>query len=132
VPPGLVHLDDVRVVELGDRLGLGEEPDEGVGPGVQPGEDDLEGDGPAGPELAGVVDDAHAAAAELADDLETRRIEVGPVGGAPEALERRVADDSRLEALERRVADDRRLEALEREVAALRAEVAALRSELGG
>ena len=65
-------LDDVRVLELGDGLGLGEEAGGGLGAGVGTGQDHLEGDGAVEPGLAGLVDDAHAAAAQFAHDLIAR------------------------------------------------------------
>ena len=62
-------LDDVGVLEPGDRLGLGEEAGGGLGRGVGAGQDHLQGAGAVEPDLAGLVDDAHAAAAQLAQDL---------------------------------------------------------------
>ena len=64
-----VDLDDVRVVQPGDGLGLGQEADGRLGPGVVAGQDHLQGDEAVEPDLAGLVDDAHAAAAQLAEDL---------------------------------------------------------------
>ena len=62
-------LDDVGVLELGDGLGLGQEAGGGLGAGVRAGQDHLQGDDAVEPDLAGLVDDAHAAAAQLAHDL---------------------------------------------------------------
>ena len=61
-----VDLDDVRVLELGDRLGLAEEAGDGLGRGVRAGQDHLERARAIEPDLPGLVDDAHAAAAQLA------------------------------------------------------------------
>ncbi len=75
-------LDDVGVLELGDGLGLGEEADGGLAPAWVPGQDHLQGDGAVEPDLSGLVDDAHAAAAQLALDLVARttgRPRVSPV-----------------------------------------------------
>ena len=65
----VVDLDDVGVLEPGDGLGLGQEADGGLGAGVRAGQDHLQGDGAVEPDLAGLVDDPHAAAAQLALDL---------------------------------------------------------------
>ena len=65
----LVDLDDVGVLQAGDGLGLGPEAAGGLGPGVLAGQDHLEGDEAVEPDLPGLVDDAHAAAAQLAEDL---------------------------------------------------------------
>ena len=79
--------------EPGDRLGLGPEPRRGGRPGVRPGQDHLQGAEPVQRELAGQVDDPHAAPAQLAEDLVSgrphrlthRRAEVRPgqLGPAP-------------------------------------------------
>ena len=65
----LVDRDDARVVEQGDGLGLVPEPAQLVVAGEQAGPDHLEGDGSIERDLAGLVDDAHAAAADFAADL---------------------------------------------------------------
>ena len=65
----LVDRDDARVVEEGDGLGLVPEPAQLVVAGEQAGPDHLEGDGSIERDLSGLVDDAHAAAAEFAADL---------------------------------------------------------------
>ena len=61
----LVDRHDARVVEQGDGLGLVLEPAQLVVVGQDAGLDHLEGDGPVEADLAGLVDDAHAAAAQL-------------------------------------------------------------------
>ncbi len=65
----LVDGDDVRVVEPGDGLGLVAEPADLVVGGQRGGPDHLQGDGAVQADLSGLVDDAHAAAAELGLDL---------------------------------------------------------------
>ena len=62
-------LDDVRVVQPRDGLGLGEEPDGRLGGRMVAGQDRLERDDPVEPELASPVDHPHAAAAQLLEDL---------------------------------------------------------------
>ena len=57
--------------ELGDGLGLDAEARALVRAGVAAGEDHLEGDEAVELRLPGLVDDAHAAAAQLALNLET-------------------------------------------------------------
>ena len=80
-----VDLDDVGVVEAGDDLRFGEETGvfrRSVAAIVQ---DHLEGDDAVELELAGLVDDAHAAAAQLAKDLiagHLRRVAAGAGEGA--------------------------------------------------
>jgi hypothetical protein len=68
----MVDLDDVGVVELGDGLGLGQEAGGGFAAGVGACQDHLEGDGAVEPDLAGLVDHAHAAAPQLVHDLVSR------------------------------------------------------------
>ena len=65
----LVDRHDAGVVEQGDRLGLVPEPAQLVVAGEHAGPDHLQGDGPVEADLPGLVDDAHAAAAQLAPDL---------------------------------------------------------------
>ena len=72
----LEDLDDVRVLQLGGGRRLGPEPGELVGPGVAGPEDHLEGDEAVQRLLPRLVDDAHAAATELGQDLVARRGEV--------------------------------------------------------
>ena len=69
---GLVDLDDVGVLELGDRFRFGLEPGQPGRPGVRPGQDHLEGDEPAEALVAGLVDDPHAAPAEFRQDVVAR------------------------------------------------------------
>src|SRR5439155_3765721 len=66
---GLVDGGDGRVLQPGDRLGLGAEAGQVGGGGVAAGEDHLQRDEAVERPLAGEVDDAHAAAADLADQL---------------------------------------------------------------
>ena len=65
----LVDLDDVRVLQPGDGPGFLIEAGELLRAGVPAGENHLEGDEPIQPRLPGLVDDAHAAAAQLREDL---------------------------------------------------------------
>ena len=81
----VVDLDDVRVLEPGDRLGLGQEAGDGLGRrhGRRPGSSS--GAGAIEPDLACLVDDAHAAAAQLAEDLIAGDRGRGRSAGAPDA-----------------------------------------------
>jgi hypothetical protein len=65
----LVDRDDVRVVELGDRLGLVPEPAQFCRAGQRTGLDQLEGHQAIELVLAGPVDDAHAASSDLLEQL---------------------------------------------------------------
>jgi hypothetical protein len=65
---GLVDLDDVRVLERGDGLGLDPEPRPLRRAGAGP-QDHLQSHRPPQPSLPGLVDDAHAAVADDLDDL---------------------------------------------------------------
>ncbi len=65
----LVDLDDVRVLEAGDGLGLGAETCQLRLAGVAAGQDHLEGDDAAQLDVPRLVDDTHATLAELAEDL---------------------------------------------------------------
>ncbi len=67
-----VDLDDPRVLDLGDGAGLDVESSDLVGRGVRPGQDHLERDQAIQPDVPGFVDDAHAASADLRDDLVAR------------------------------------------------------------
>ena len=67
-----VDLDDSRVLDLGDGAGLDVESCDLVGRGVGTGKDHLQGDQAIQPDMPGFVDDAHAAAADLGDDLVAR------------------------------------------------------------
>jgi hypothetical protein len=64
-----VDLDNVGVVQTGDGLRLGEEPTGLLRPGVVACQDHLQGDEAVEPNLTGLVNDAHAAAAQLAKEL---------------------------------------------------------------
>ena len=66
---GLVDRYDARMVQQCDRLGLVLEPAELNIVGQDPGPDHLEGDRPVEAYLEGLVDDPHAAAAQLSLDL---------------------------------------------------------------
>jgi hypothetical protein len=68
----LVNLDDVGVLQPGDRLGFPTEACQLVGAGVGPGTQDLQRHHPVQGELPGTVDGAHAALADLLQDLVTR------------------------------------------------------------
>ena len=61
----LVDLDDVGMAEPGDGLGLDPEAGEVVGAGLAAAADHLEGDQAVQARLPGLVDDPHAAFAEL-------------------------------------------------------------------
>ena len=65
-----VHRDDVRVVELRGGLGLDAEPGDLAGVDGGGERQDLQRHAAAQRALDGLVDDAHAAAAQLADDAE--------------------------------------------------------------
>ena len=67
-----VDLDDSRVLDLGDGAGLDVESRDLVGRGVRPGKDHFERDQAIQPDVPGFVDDAHAASADLRDDLVAR------------------------------------------------------------
>ena len=95
----VVDLDDVGVLEPGDGLGLGEEAGGGLGAGVRAGQDHLQGDGAVEPDLAGLVDDAHAAAAQLAQDLVAGERGVGTPGGGRRRVAIRRRGDGRLESV---------------------------------
>ena len=64
-----VDLDDVGMAQLRDRLGLGEEANGRLVTGVFTRQDHLERDDAVELDLAGLVDDSHAAAAQHAFDL---------------------------------------------------------------
>ena len=68
----LSDLNDMGMLNPGDRLGLGHEPSDVVRTGVSAGQDHLEGARPVQADMARLVDDPHAAAAQLAADLVTR------------------------------------------------------------
>ena len=75
--------NDVRVMQMGRRLGLVAETLEMLGVEGGGERQHLQGDAPAERELDRLVDDPHAAAADLADDLEVaqRLAGDGVVGG---------------------------------------------------
>ena len=68
----VVDLDDARVAEPGDRLGLAPEPRRGGRGEVGPGQDHLQGASAVQRELVRQVDHPHPAAAQLAEDLVPR------------------------------------------------------------
>ena len=76
----LVDRHDAGVVEQRHRLGLVLEPPQLVVAGQDAGPDHLQGDGPVEADLAGAVDDAHAAAAELGLDLVVAEVADGGPG----------------------------------------------------
>ncbi len=65
----LVDRDDIGVVEIGGELGFAEEPLSLLVAGHLAREDHLRGDEPFDRLLPGLVDDAHAAASDLLQDL---------------------------------------------------------------
>jgi len=65
----LVERDDVRVIQLRRRLGLGAEAAQLCGRGERPGQDHLEGDDPVEPDVPCPEHDPHAAAAEFLQQL---------------------------------------------------------------
>ena len=67
----VVDLDDVRMVQPRDRLGLDAEASELLGAGVTAAADHLQGHQPVQAAVAGLVDHPHAALAELLEDLVT-------------------------------------------------------------
>src|SRR2546430_2246818 len=82
-PPDLEDRHDVGVLQPRDRLRLGAEAGRLIVVGVR-GQDHLQRDQAAGTDLAGLVDDAHAAAAQLRQDLVTGRAvrpPAPPIGG---------------------------------------------------
>ena len=68
----------LRVMQPGDGLGLAAEPLHGVLVGDDPEPQDLERHATAKRSLLGLIDDAHAAAAELADDPELAQARPAP------------------------------------------------------
>ena len=83
-----VDLHNVGMLQAADRLRLGAEPRQVVGSGVGAGQDHLERDEAIESDLAGLVDDAHAAPAQLAQDFITGNLNDGP-GRRGGALTRR-------------------------------------------
>ncbi len=65
----MVYLNDVRMLNPGKCLGLGQESCGRLGRRVRAGQDHLQGAGSIQPDLARPVDDTHAAPAQLAEDL---------------------------------------------------------------
>jgi hypothetical protein len=102
----LVDGDDVRVVERGRRLRLVAEAMDGGLVGEPGAQDHLERHGAAEARVARLVDDAHAAAAELLEDLvvgEARRVGGGGeggklVGGGRAVLQRAAQEAARAQA----------------------------------
>ena len=79
--------DDVGVMELGGGVGLALEALAGLSRQAEAGGQDLEGNAAIQRDLPGLVDDAHAAATDLADELEVaespeRRGSEVPLGAA--------------------------------------------------
>ena len=85
----LVDLHDVRVLQTGDRLGLGVEPGQLLRPGVCAGQHHLQGDDAVQLRLPRLVDDAHAAAAQLGQDRIA--LDLRPRAAAEPAFRRRKA-----------------------------------------
>ena len=78
----VVDLHDVGVLQAGDGLRLGQEADGGLVVGMGTGQDHLQGAGAVQEDLSGAVDDAHAAAAQLAQDLVAGDGRNGPLSGS--------------------------------------------------
>jgi hypothetical protein len=102
----LVDRHDPRMVQVGRRLGLDGEPANGDLVGELTRQDHLERYGPIQAHLAGLEDDAHAAAGDLADDLvvpevaDAGRLGLGVRGGlveprGPGQVVRRLGRDER-------------------------------------
>ena len=91
----LVDLDDVGVLERRHRLRFDEKPSQRIGAGVSPGEHHLEGDEPVELLLPRLVHDAHAAAAELAEDLVAADMWHRPPGLRVDRGENRIGDRRR-------------------------------------
>ena len=66
------YLDDGRMLKAGDRLGLGDKTGNFGCTGMSAREDHLECARSVQSDVAGVIDDAHSSAAELAVDVITR------------------------------------------------------------
>ena len=88
----VVDLHDAGVPQARDRFGLGAEPRHGRRPGMQAGQDHLERAGAVECHIACQVDDSHAAAAQLAEDL---------IAGRPQRLERGGVEISPRQSLSR-------------------------------
>ena len=69
---GMVNLNNVRMVQTGDGFGFTDEAEERLGIRVGTREDHFERTDAVEPNLAGLVDNAHSSAPELAFDLVTR------------------------------------------------------------
>jgi len=67
------------VVEASERLDLAPEQFQRIGGDVRPATDDLQRDGALGMLLLGLVDDAHSALTELADEAEVADEAVGAI-----------------------------------------------------
>jgi hypothetical protein len=77
----VVNLDDVGVLQAGDRRGLGAKAGQALRAGLGPGQHHLQRHGAIEAELPGLVDHAHAAASQLPQDLVARHRR--PVAGQP-------------------------------------------------
>ena len=99
----LVDLDDVGVLQAGDGLRLGAEAVALVAPGMAAGQDHLESDEAVESELPRLVDDAHAAAADLLHDLVTGHGRQQERGRRWDGDRRRRGDVDRQERRRRRV-----------------------------
>jgi hypothetical protein len=67
-----MDLHDMRMLKTRLGFGLDAEPRQGFRPGMVAGQDHLEGDDAVEADLAGLVHNAHAAPAQLAEDLIAR------------------------------------------------------------
>src|SRR5262249_2923432 len=86
----LVNLDDVRMLQACDRLGLSLEAPQLARPRMGPGQNHLERDEPIEPEVPGPVHDAHRAPAEFAEHFVSGDVRTGYSSpGLSEGLRRR-------------------------------------------
>ncbi len=69
------------MLKPGDRLGLGQEPRHFFRCGMSAGQDHLERAGSIESNVVGLVDDAHAATAQLAEDLISRHLRFAAARG---------------------------------------------------
>jgi len=95
VCPKLVNLDDVRVADTRDGLGLGQEPDRCFGARIRAGQNHLQGAGAIQQAVPGAVDNSHPAPAQLAEDVEPRNPRGNPLGAVDA---KRIATGTRVRA----------------------------------
>ena len=81
----IVNLDDVGMLQASERRGLCAKAGQVLRAGLEPGQDHLQRHGAIETELPGLVNDAHAAAADFLDDFVTRHHrQLTPAGRAAE------------------------------------------------